>query len=207
MMKLSTLILAVALALAWQPADAADEGKDKSVAEGKLEDLIDSIPVNRVPTTTDSRKKQRSAGQRVMLVEGRPGYLYRDYLQANISGLMPGPVSPILRIPQENPDVPGCVTVTFEIRPDGKTDAFEIVKSEPPGVFDQAALRVLYATEYEPRAAGSSETPAAVRHQRSIWFLIARARRAEFSKVNEAVEESRNRRREQLRAACEGEAS
>lgn len=207
MMKLSTLILAVALA-GNHAAAAEDKDKDKSVAEGKLDELIENIPVNRVPTTPEFRKKQRSAGQRVMLFEGKPGYMYRDYLQANISGLLPGPVSPILRIPQENPDVPGCVTVSFEIRPDGKTDAFEIVKSEPAGKFDRAALRVMYATEYEPApAAGPTDTVTAVRQQRSIWFLVARSQRADFSKVNQAVEESRNRRREQLRAACEGESS
>jgi TonB family protein len=91
--------------------------------------------------------------------------------------------------------------VSYDVRPDGKTDGFEIEKSDPAGVFDKAALRAVLATEYEP-AAGPRP-----RQRRSLWFIVARPPRSEFSKVNDIVEEQRNKRREEQRVACEGAAA
>lgn len=198
-MTIRTMLLVVLIAL---PGSAAAEATSET-----LEKLIEATPIYRVPTTPTMRDQQRAAGARVMLVEGRPGYVYRDFLHATvpISGVGVGAASrPIIHQPQENPDVHGCVTVSFQIRPDGKTDAFEIVKSEPKGLFDKPALRAVFATEYE--TAADAAAAADVRHERSIWFLVARPQRSEFSKVNEVVEESRNRRREEQRMACEGKA-
>jgi TonB family protein len=212
------LILAALLAPLPVVTQAAEEGsaaqaedrsitEDQGVTEFKLDQVIESIPIHRVPTSTAQRKKQQAAGQRVMLVEGRPGYKYRDFLRASVAaGPQQSVSTPMLRQPQDNPDVYGCVTVSFEIRPDGKTDAFEIEKSEPAGLFDKQALRAVYQTEYQPLAAGEVAT-ARQRHERSIWFLVARPPRSEFSKLNEAVEDSRNRRREELRTECEGPAT
>ena len=199
MTKRAMLMLA-ALAI---PGLAAAETKS-------IEDLVESIPIHAVPTTPEMRQQQRAAGARVLLVEGRPSPIYRDFLTATlpISGMSPYS-APILNMPQENPDVQGCVTVSFQVRADGKTDQFEVLKSEPKGLFDKQALRAVHSTEYESATeAGLTEAATAaavaVRHQRSIWFLVARPPRAEFSKVNEVVERSRNRRREEQRAACEG---
>lgn len=220
----STMKQLVAL-LACLPAVALAEAEgDKSVAEQKLDEVVKAIPIQRVPTTPAQREEQRKKGLPVMTIKGQPGYMYRDILQAHVADTY-GPLvaSPTLSIPQENPDVYGCVTISFEIRPDGKTDAFEVVKSEsdPAGMFDEYALRAVFETEYEPRkapaakAAADAAAPqaaapppsAAKRYERSIWFLVARPPRAAFSKVNEAVENSRNRRREELRQACEEQAT
>ena len=204
MMVLLVALLASASAAAQSGSTVTGTQDDRSVAELELDKVIASIPIHRVPTTPEIRRKQQSKGERVLLVEGRPGYLYRDFLQASVrSGPANMAQSPILRTPQENPDVYGCVTVSFEIRPDGKTDGFEVVKSEPAGVFDKQALRAVFSTEYEPVAEGSARP----RHERSIWFLVARPPRSEFSKANKAIEDSRNRRREELREACEGPAT
>jgi len=177
----------------------AQGGKELTIAERQLQNLIATIPIKTAETSPELREKLRSQGQPVMLVLGRPGYLYRDYVRASEQS------APSLRIPQENPDVHGCVTVSFEIRPDGKTDGFEVAKSDPAGMFDKHAVRAVYATEYEPSPATMKAGPAP-RHQRSIWFLVARPPRGEFSKLNDAVEDERNKRREVLRAACEGPA-
>lgn len=188
------LLLSGAAAVA---AAAAED--DKSFGQRELEKAIESMPILKAPTTPEVREKQRAAGQRVMLVEAKPGYVYRDFAKFDIRE--GGRNAATTDRPQENPDVYGCVTVSFDILPDGKTDGFEVVKAEPAGLFDKHALRAVYATEYEPAAAGAA--PAA-RHQRSIFFLVARPPRSEISRVNEAVEDSRNKRREERRAACEG---
>lgn len=159
--------------------------------EREVQESIERIPIEAVKTLPATRERLRAAGRPVMTVEGRPGYLYWDLI---------GPEqlrNPAFRVPQDRPDVQGCVVVSFEIRPDGRTDKFEIVESDPPGVFDKAALRAAYATEYEP-------APPAARHQRALWFLVARPPRSDISRVNEVVEIERNKRREAQRAACEG---
>lgn len=193
-------MLAASAAAAQAPA--APEGEGRVAAGVKLEQAIASISISRVPTTDERRQKQRAAGQRVMLFEGMPGYVYRDILQGHLSSTPSMVARPILSIPQENPDVYGCVTVSYDVRPDGKTDGFEIVKSDPPGLFDRHALRAAYESEYEP-APGSP----VVRVQRSIWFLVARPPRAEFSRLNDTVEAARNKEREARRVACEGPAA
>lgn len=222
-MTLSTMRKMVTLLACLPVAVLAEPEGDQSVAEQKLSQVVKAIPIQRVPTTPAQREAQRKQGLPVMTVKGQPGYMYRDFLQATMADTFGGVSSPTLKIPQENPDVYGCVTVSFEIRPDGKTDGFEVVKSEsdPAGMFDEHALRAVFETEYEPAkgdAAGAAKAaePAAApdaaaakpkRYERSIWFLVARPPRAAFSKVNEAVENSRNRRREELRVACEERAT
>ena len=193
--KAIALALACGFALAAQAADK----EEKSFGQRELEKAIESMPILQGQTTPEARARQRAAGQRVMLVEGKPGYVYRDFAKFDVRE--GGRNATTTDRPQENPDVYGCVTVSFDIRPDGKTDGFEVVKAEPAGLFEKHALRAVYATEYEPLAAGAA--PAG-RQQRSIFFLVARPPRSEISRVNEAVEDSRNKRREEQRAACEG---
>ena len=199
---MATYRKAIALALVGGfavAAQAADK-EEKSFGQRELERAIESMPILQGQTTSESRARQRAAGERVMLVEGKPGYVYRDFAKFDIRE--GGRNAATTDRPQENPDVYGCVTVSFDIRPDGKTDGFEVIKAEPAGLFDKHALRAVYATEYEPLAAGA---PAAfVRQQRSLFFLVARPPRSEISRVNEAVEASRNKHREEQRAACEG---
>lgn len=163
--------------------------------ERDMKEQVDLIPIEAVRTLEASREAMRRAGRPVMLVRGTPALLYRDYQQAE------GTIRARLHVPQETPDVQGCVVVSYDVRPDGKTDGFEIESSTPPGVFDRAALRAALATEYEPAAAPPP------RQRRALWFLIARPPRTQISRVNELVEADRNRRRDEQRAACEGPAS
>jgi TonB family protein len=161
--------------------------------EDAVRDASTRIPIEAVKTSPAAREAMRQAGRPVMLVAGRPGYLYWDYV-ARDDVDQPG-----YKVPQEGTDVQGCVIVSYDIRPDGRTDGFEIDRSTPPGVFDKAALRAAYATEYEPPAA------AVPRQRRALWFLIARSPRPEPSWMNESIEAEHNRRRDAQRAACEGQ--
>lgn len=164
--------------------------------EHDLKQDIDRVKIVTAPTSPEARAAMRRAGQPVMTVKASPALMYRDFQQ--LQGAIVRRADTTV---QEVPDVQGCVVVSYDVLPDGKTDGFEVVKSEPAGVFDKAALRAAYATEYEP-AAGPRP-----RQQRAIWFIIARPPRQEFSKLNDTVEEQRNRVREQQRAACEGPAA
>lgn len=47
--------------------------------------------------------------------------------------------------------VQGCVTVAFDVRPDGLTDDFEVLDSQPPGVFVKSALLSLRDWRYPER--------------------------------------------------------
>jgi len=164
--------------------------------EEDIRQNIDRIKIVAAPTTPQARDAMRRAGQPVMTVKGSPGLVYRDF--RHVTGAIRRQAEGTV---QEVPDVQGCVVVSYDILPDGKTDGFAIEKSEPAGVFDKAALRAAYATEYEP-AAGPRP-----RQQRAMWFIVARPPRQEFSRFNESVEEQRNRVREQQRAACEDPAA
>lgn len=166
-----------------------------SSRERDMKEEADRIPIEAVRTSDAAREAMRRAGQPVMVVQGAPAIMYRDYQRA-----VPGANRSSLHVPQEVPDVQGCVIVSYDIRPDGKTDGFEIDSSTPPGVFDRTALRAALATEYEPATAPRP------RQRRALWFLIARPPRAELSRVNDMVEADRNRRREAQRAACEASA-
>jgi TonB family protein len=159
--------------------------------EQDMKEQVDRIPIEAVRIPEAMREAQRRAGQPVMVVQGVPAVMYRDYQRA-----VPAANRSHLHVPQEVPDVQGCVVVSYDVRPDGKTDGFEIESSTPPTVFDRAALRALLATEYEP------STAPRPRQLRALWFLIARPPRAELSRVNETVEADRNKQREQQRAEC-----
>ena len=167
-----------------------------SSRERDMKEDVDRIPIEAVRTSNESREAMRRAGQPVMVVKASPALVYRDFQQ------MKGEIRRFADTTvQEVPDVQGCVIVSYDVRPDGKTDGFKIDSSTPPGVFDRAALRAALATEYEPAAA------AWPRQRRPLWFLIARPPRAELSRVNDMVEADRNRRREEQRAACEASVS
>lgn len=161
--------------------------------ERDIQQEIDRVPVQAVTTSAETRAAMRRDGRPVMLVRGTPALIYRDFQHAE------GAIRQNVHRPQEVPDVQGCVIVSYDVRPDGKTDGFEIERSDPKGVFDKAALRAALATEYEP-----TQVPPP-RQRRALWFLVARPPRTEFSLTNEAVEAERNRKRDEQRAACEGQ--
>lgn len=181
--RVSSLLAAVLLAACTSTAE-----RESAIKEG-----IDQIKIVAAPTSPQAREAMRRAGQPVMLVKASPGLVYRDY--QHMRGAITRQADTTV---QEVPDVQGCVVVSYDVLPDGKTDGFEIEKSEPAGVFDKAALRAAFATEYEP-AAGPRP-----RQQRAIWFIVARPPRQAFSKLNDSVEAERNRVREEQRKACEG---
>jgi len=197
-MKLILGLMMFVIILASWSARAESNPQFTEAELKQAREQLSRIPITAAKTTRELREQVRSQGRPVPLVQGKVGYIYWDYLVINEMQRL----STVLR---ETRDLHGCVVISFEIGPDGKADQFEIVKSEPTGLFDKLALRALHVTEYEPP--GPAATPAPKqRHQKATWFLIARPPRTEVSRVNESVEDSRNKRREALRAACEGPA-
>ena len=160
--------------------------------QDNIKEHIERIPITVANTSAEDRASMRRDGRPVMLVKATPAPLYHDYQSIE------GSIQQRVRRAQDVADVQGCVIVSYDVRPDGKTDGFEVEKSDPAGVFDKAALRAALATEYEPAA---TTRP---RQRRAMWFLVARPPRGEFSKLNDVVEEERNKRREEQRVACEG---
>lgn len=47
--------------------------------------------------------------------------------------------------------VEGCATVSFDVMPDGRTDNYEVVDSQPPGVFVKSSLLALRDWRYPKR--------------------------------------------------------
>ena len=164
-----------------------------SSSERYVQERIDRIPIVATPISPAAREEMRRAGRPVMTVSARAAYLYRDAQHPSELDERP------YRRQQDVPDVQGCVVVSFDVRSDGKTDGYEIEQSTPPGVFDKAAVRAIFATQYEP-----ATTPWP-RQRHALWFLVARPPRAEVSVLSETIEDARNREREAQRANCEGQ--
>lgn len=68
--------------------------------------------------------------------------------------------------------VQGCVTASFDVMPDGRTDNYEILDSRPQGVFVKAALLALRDWRFPER-----EEP--VRTQQTINFQLTNKRSGE----------------------------
>lgn len=47
----------------------------------------------------------------------------------------------------------GCVLLRFTVRPDGLTDDFAVLESQPRGVFESAVIGAVYRWRYPPAAA------------------------------------------------------
>lgn len=47
--------------------------------------------------------------------------------------------------------VQGCVTAAYDVRPDGRTDNFQVLDSKPNGVFSRAAVLALREWRYPER--------------------------------------------------------
>ncbi len=67
-------------------------------------------------------------------------------------------VNPIY--PQQAIDqaIVGCTSVSFIVRPDGTADQYQIVESEPKGVFDQVTLKAINEWRFEPAPGRHTET-------------------------------------------------
>lgn len=59
----------------------------------------------------------------------------------------------------------GCVTTAFDVRPDGRTDNFQVLDSKPQGVFSRAAVKALRDWRYQERE-------EAVRIAQTITFSL-----------------------------------
>jgi TonB family protein len=119
-----------------------------------------------------------------------------------------GPVALTRGVPQYprydlDEDAYGCVRVSFDILPNGKTDGFEVVQADPPGVFDTLAMGVVMATDFEKAPSGTGTR----RHEKSVFVLVPRPVPAVYSRLNQRNQDERDARRAVLRAACEGATS
>ncbi len=65
-------------------------------------------------------------------------------------------LTPIVRVPPEYPmrasedNVEGFVTLRFIVNETGSVEDPEVIRSEPPGVFDKAALRAVKRWKFQP---------------------------------------------------------
>ncbi len=65
-------------------------------------------------------------------------------------------LTPIVRVPPEYPmrasenNVEGFVTLRFIVNETGSVEDPEVIRSEPPGVFDKAALRAVMRWKFQP---------------------------------------------------------
>lgn len=139
-----------------------------------VERVLNATTVEKVPTDVEYREHLRSHGFPVMTYAGRVVYP-REQVRKNVQG---------------------CVLVEFMIRADGKTDEFEILKSEPEGVFDKLALQVIYATEFEP-------IETAKRHRYPVTFFLGRPLLRQHSLLNGLEDAKREKRRAELVRKCE----
>lgn len=178
MIKVMTFVLAAAAVAA--PIPASDPATWTPELRKTIEKLLDRAEVNPRRLTPAEREALRARGGPVPLSEGVPWYPRHDLKE----------------------DVYGCVVVSFEIRHDGRTDGYEVVSANPPGVFDKMALRMMLVTRFEAtgRAAAGAEPQ---RHRRGVFVLLPRPAPATYSPANKRAEAERNVKRGELRAACE----
>ena len=61
-------------------------------------------------------------------------------------------VEPTYPVAARQNKVNGCVTLAFDIMPDGKTDHYQLIELQPPGIgmFEWAALKALAQWRFEP---------------------------------------------------------
>ena len=177
-------ILAVATVLVASSYASEPENDQERWTAAEREDvqrLLKATTINAVKTTTDARAAMKEQGKPVMLYQGTPVYPKE----------------------QARREVQGCVAVDFDIRPDGKTDDFEVVKSHPAGVFDDLAVRAIYATEFEP----FDPSLGAKRHRQIFEFFIGQPLVREHSKLNPLTDAKRAKEQAELRKACGAEAA
>jgi TonB family protein len=182
MMDAMMLVLGAAATAA--PVPASDPASWAPEQRQKIEKVLSRASVGTRRPRIHEQDAQRASGGPVVLKEG------------------------VLQFPRYriDEDVYGCVVVSFEILPDGKTDQFEVVRADPPGIFDEAAMRLMLVTEFEkpaPVAAGAARP----RHPRSVFVLMPQSLRTEYTSMNQRDEDERDKARAGLRAACETPAS
>lgn len=173
---------ALVLALASTPAMGEDPATWTTEQREHVAALVKLAAVKGKKTTPEQQALARANGLPVVLVQGEATF-GRSRLEQ---------------------DLHGCTIISFEILPDGKADQFELVKSEPPGVFDALALRMMLATEFERPAPAA--TGARPRLQKAVYTVIPMAPPKVYSRFNERNESDRRKRQAEMRAACEAQA-
>ncbi len=87
-------------------------------------------------------------------------------------------LTPLVRIPPEYPmgarakEIEGYVIVRFTVTETGAVADPEILRSEPPGVFDRAARRAVLRWKYQPQL--SDGKPISVKSYTRLTFAIAK---------------------------------
>jgi TonB family protein len=178
-----TLMFVLATATTGVPAFASDPASWTPEQREQVDKLVDRASVKAQRAKLHEQDAQRAKGVPTVLMVGQPAYPRHALEQ----------------------DVHGCVIVSFDILPDGKTDQFEVVKADPPGVFDTLAMRMMLVTTFEKPAKGSSGA-APMRHRKAVFVLLPQAPPKEYSRVAELKLAEIDKRRAELRAACESQA-
>src|SRR5688572_7392781 len=63
-----------------------------------------------------------------------------------------------------------CVSLGYVVEPDGHVSTIRVVKSRPPGVFDDAAIAALSKIRFEPGPANAARTPVySIMSYTAIW--------------------------------------
>jgi len=161
-------------------AAASDPSGWSAELRATIEKTLDKASVKARRPVGHEQEAQRARGVPVVLKQGAPQY-------------------PRYSLDE---DVYGCVIVAFDILPSGKTDQFEVVSADPPGVFDMLAMRMMLLTEFEKPAKGA----AAARYRKAVFVLLPKPPPAKYTSMNQRNEEQRDQQRSELRAACEARA-
>jgi len=72
---------------------------------------------------------------------------------------------PLSRQPPQYPykaarrGIEGWVRVAFDVTATGSVDSVEVIESDPPGVFDKAAIRAVYSWRFKPRMVDGKAVP------------------------------------------------
>ncbi len=85
-------------------------------------------------------------------------------------------LTPLVRIPADYPlsalprRIEGFVVVRFTVTEAGAVDAPEVLRAEPPGLFDKAALRAVSRFKYQPQFVDGK--PVRVKTYAKITFVL-----------------------------------
>ncbi len=103
----------------------------------------DEIHIFTAQTSDAERDNLRKRGKLVMLTRGVPIY----------------PAKLLHHDPS------GCVNIAYDVLPDGRTANPQVLKSAPPKMFDDVAIRSIEVTRFEPH-------PATTRTSQIVTFSI-----------------------------------
>lgn len=85
-------------------------------------------------------------------------------------------VMPVVRVPPAYPQrakqarLEGSVTMAVTIRPDGSVADVQVIESDPPRLFDQAAVQAMQRWKFRPKIVGGK--PQAQRARQTIEFKL-----------------------------------